>query len=187
MQRHDGGHYDIDWFMPENRRSFGRQDAKEGSTQAAVVFSNLFPSDVQTIGEGEDRHSIFEVEALCRRLRDVLQNLFTQTTYLGPLREEPARRYIYEDDILEIGSKGENAAYIYLSERETSLRDQYFYDQGEEKFYPESTVSLGDAVQRWMSFMGIDAFQVSTPNGAGIRQRQAEAGRSRWLAVRHVE
>ena len=37
-------------------------------------------------------------------------NMFNAIHYIGPLREAPSRRYVYDEVISEIGVKGENAA-----------------------------------------------------------------------------
>jgi predicted ATPase len=80
-------------------------------------------------------------------------------TYVGPLREEPSRRYIYEDEVIEIGVKGENAAYIFLSESDELLDNVHFFDKGENKFYKEDQTTLGDSVNKWNDLFKIKNFK----------------------------
>ncbi len=46
----------------------------------------------------------------------ILQVLFGSLSYSGPLREEPARRYIYEDEVHGSRHQSENAPYILLAQ-----------------------------------------------------------------------
>ena len=74
------------------------------------------------------------------------------------MREEPRRRYIYEDEVIEIGIKGENAPYIYLAERNRVLRNIHFYSRSSASFTVERSISLENAVRRWLEEMSIHNF-----------------------------
>jgi predicted ATPase len=71
------------------------------------------------------------------------------------LREEPSRRYIYEDEITEIGVKGENAPYIYLIDKDKPLSNHYFYDTKSNSFKPKRNMTLSNAVDEWLDLMNI--------------------------------
>ncbi len=81
-------------------------------------------------------------------MEEILKTIFSSYTYLGPLREQPQRRYIYDDEVLEIGTKGDNAPYIYLAERDNILKDHYFYDPTTDSFKKKEHIRLSDAVKR---------------------------------------
>ena len=87
---------------------------------------------------------------------NILTYLLDQITYIGPLRKEPERRYIYEDEILSIGNKGENAAFIYAKEKNTKI-SSYFYNVKKNQF-DYDTVKLSTALNRWLKLMNINDF-----------------------------
>ena len=97
-------------------------------------------------------------------MRDITQAVLSSVTYVGPLREEPSRRYIYEDEVLEVGIKGENAAYIYTSEQDTVLHDHYLYDSKESTFKLVSSIKVSDAVTHWLDLMDIKGFKPEPSN-----------------------
>ena len=90
---------------------------------------------------------------MCHYSGTILQILLEQISYIGPLRKEPARRYIYEDEVSSIGPRGENAAYIYSKEKENNEKNNSFNIQ-ECKFYT--------ALNKWLSQMNINEFNNNT-------------------------
>jgi predicted ATPase len=111
--------------------------------------------------DNEDE-SYHEASFLFYRVAELLRAIFGSFTYLGPLREEPSRRYIYEDEIVEIGVKGENAAYIYMAEGKKILKNHYFYNSEFDTFEKKESVSLHESVNLWFSVMGIHEFDASS-------------------------
>ena len=89
----------------------------------------------------------------------IFQFLFEQISYIGPLRKEPSRRYIYEDEISSIGSRGENAAFVYSKEKD-SVVDSYFYNEDKNKFYKRK-FKFGTALNKWLKMMNIIDFDNS--------------------------
>lgn len=125
-----------------------------------IEFANLFPSKVEGSKPSKDAPSIVSrLQYAFYPFSWLLKELISRHTYLGPLREAPARRYIYEDAVLEIGLKGENAPYLYLTERSNQIRDHYFYDIKRDRFEKVDSVPLGAAVSRWLKLMGIEGFE----------------------------
>ncbi|HDX8356083.1 TPA: DUF3696 domain-containing protein [Aeromonas dhakensis] len=88
-----------------------------------------------------------------------------EMSYIGPLREEPSRRYIYENEIIDIGVKGENAAYIYQTEQDNNIKKHYSFDNG---FSLVENVKLSTLVTHWLKLMGINSF-LSEQEGELIR------------------
>lgn len=96
-----------------------------------------------------------------RNIDSILNEIFRKYRFIGPLREEPSRRYIYEDEVLEIGIKGENSAYLFLNEMEKKLSDQFFYNLEKDNFELVKKINLEQAVYRYLEVLGIKNFKVS--------------------------
>jgi len=94
----------------------------------------------------------------------MLQTVMSSLTYLGPLREEPSRRYIYEDEVVEVGIKGENAAYLFLAEQDRNIGEQYFYDAASDGFTERKHCKLGHTMDEWLRLMGIAGFKAEPTN-----------------------
>lgn len=130
---------------------------------AGVNFVNIFPLSLNTEGITEDlnepRYNRLVKLSLLSGMDDFLKIIFNSYSYIGPLREEPSRRYIYEDEVVEIGIKGENATYLYLTEQDRYIDDHCFYDSKNDAFVSKKRLSLGVAVQKWLAVMNIQGFR----------------------------
>ena len=162
MQHKAGNQYNLKWTNLSSRHHPNGETATDGDTSCQAVFANLLPLSVR-MPDSSPANERFD-PYLFSRIRDILRLLTTNYSYIGPLREEPARRYIYEDEVLEIGVKGENAAFVYLKEKGRVVRGQYVMSKDGETFEQCASESLGDAVRRWFNFLGIDDFQTETNN-----------------------
>jgi predicted ATPase len=162
----DGDSYDLSWENVRTRYyrvtdSNSEELENKGSKVVKIEFSNLFPTAITSSEAEEPKHrsSYRDAYIVLRRANDFLQGLLSSYSYIGPLREEPSRRYIYENEIIEIGNKGENAAYIYLSEGEKSISEHYFYNPKTDSFErSEKKLKLSEAVQKWLDLMNIKKF-----------------------------
>jgi len=100
------------------------------------------------------------------RINGLLQAIFSLYNYIGPLREEPSRRYIYEDGILEIGTKGENAAYLYSNEKDDDVINHYFYEPENSLknnlFQQKPLLKLSVALKKWLEIMNINGLKLQT-------------------------
>ena len=147
--------YKIKW---ENIRSRFREssDNKSGETTAKIKFANLLPISIDFQDDSIENERISDVELVFYRLENLFQSIFSTFTYIGPLREEPSRRYIYEDEIVEIGIKGENAAYIYLAEQDNLITNSFFYNEENNSFFEiNDSLKLSQALTNWLNFMKI--------------------------------
>ena len=148
--------YLVQW---KNISSLKETPAKGHEMTAQVEFNNISPLSVTKSG----KNSIFDVSLqlsfYLRSMNAFLRNAFASLTYIGPLREEPSRRYIYEDEVLEIGVKGENAAYIYLTQQNTIIDDHYFYNRRADDFELKGQMTLANAVQDWLDQMSIQSLK----------------------------
>ena len=147
--------YNIKWKNIPSRFRSG-SDNQSGEATAKIKFANLLPISIDFQDESIENKRISDVEVVFYRLNNLFQIIFATFTYIGPLREEPSRRYIYEDEIVEIGIKGENAAYIYLAEQDGSIGKPFFYDEGHNSFIESNkSLKLSQALTKWLNFMKI--------------------------------
>ncbi|WP_155478112.1 DUF3696 domain-containing protein [Heliobacterium mobile] len=140
-------------------------DEGENATGEGIVnvgFSNLMPTFWRINHEENKSRITSNVVFASTRIAILMKSLFSLYTYIGPLREEPSRRYIYENEVLEIGTKGENAAFIYLTEQENPIKNHYFFNNN--TFISEKEIKLSDAIERWMSLFGIKEFKPEQQN-----------------------
>ncbi len=166
LHRKEGDLYSVNWknVQPRYARTLGRENrdfrSEADSITARVEFSNLSPQLIFSEPNWEDgqRRVPVEVSYLFRTLHNIMQRILGVFTYVGPLREEPARRYIYSDEVIEVGIKGENAPYIFLTERDRPIGTHYFYDRDTQTF-ERKDLDLGAAVQDWLSLMNINKLQ----------------------------
>jgi hypothetical protein len=148
--------YEMRWknLTPRPHR---KEIQTEGSAEIkSVEFINLMPVEFVMANEDDTRHH--DALMIFYRTGELLRSIFGSLTYLGPLREEPARRYIYENEVVEIGVKGENAAYIYMAEGSKRVKNHFFYNYHSSKYEPKEDVSLHESVKLWLDIMGIHAF-----------------------------
>ena len=132
------------------------EEGKEAG-EIELMFSNLFP-----LFDAKDTDNVsLTFGALISKLLDTYLQVFT---YIGPLRGEPEREYIYRDEVLEIGNKGENAAFLYLAEKEKTIENHFFYNAIQEIFEKKESISLKDAVNEWLTLMKIDHFEAEIIN-----------------------
>ena len=149
----------------ENVHHAMRRDAKLKAGHVggvSVSFENLFPfieiRDSENFEKTFDAIP-FEVQHVFRAVDDFITNINESVTYVGPLREEPSRRYIYENEVLEIGSKGENAAYIYQTEQDESIDEHHLFDKATDSFVCKKNVILKNALEQWFELMNIKGFE----------------------------
>lgn len=129
-----------------------------GQIEANIHFINLLPTYISYKREKgrEEEIQYYNITYVFHRLNSIFQVIFSKYSYIGPLREEPYRRYFYEDEIVEIGNKGENAAYLYLAEKNNLIRDHYFLKKDTiDCFIKKASLSLENALDYWFKLMNI--------------------------------
>ena len=131
--------YKIRWQNIRNRIRRDEESSKGEIPSAKVKFTNLFSVDAVPIESDSESDSakvagLFDVSFALNRINNLFKTIFSSYSYIRPLREEPSRRYIYEDEITEIGVKGENAPYIYLIDKDKPLSNHWFYDTKSNSF-----------------------------------------------------
>jgi len=190
----DYGKYRLEWeslrlsSLKHNGRKKNTWSLPEDcSVECYPVFENLIPFIPTELIEWDDSSSE-KIELAQRllnllKLRQLLQALFKMCSYIGPLREQPLRRYIYEagDEINDIGSRGENAVYIYVDQDERYI-DYYTYgsrrggvnhelpnsvknENNKEGFFLQEHKLFVNAVRTWLRRFGIEGLQLDSNNG----------------------
>lgn len=161
--------YDIKWSFNNDLHS---QEVDENDSISSgdfsvtqLRFSNLVPIFYDRLIHKNNKTKVHpgDVFRFLRRMKILLQGIFPSCSYIGPLREQPSRRYIYEDEVYEIGVKGENAAYLYLSELSKEIGEHYFHNSNTDSFESKFT-TLEEAVQKWFTLMGICGFESELKN-----------------------
>lgn len=159
--------YECSWKLPNKRRTDNNEEIIKGKDKFRLKFLNLIPTSFEldnpnSYSRENDLHFQFYL------VNELLKQLCSSFTYVGPLREEPSRRYVYEDEIVEIGNKGENAAFIFLSELENKIENFYTFDENSQKFILKKNINLEDAVNTWNKVFKIINFK-AVPNQEVIR------------------
>jgi predicted ATPase len=148
--------YTIRWQNIRNRIRRDEESSKEEILSAKVEFTNLFSFDAVSLESDSAKVAgLSDVSFALYRINNLFKTIFSSYSYIGPLREEPSRRYIYEDEITEIGVKGENAPYIYLIDKDKPLSNHWFYDTKSNSFKPKRNMTLSNAVDEWLDLMNI--------------------------------
>jgi predicted ATPase len=152
------GVYSMTWSNIHSEKN------KSGQGTCKVSFENLMPDEVTVVEANKRKRTTHPVSFDIWMFSEFLQQTFATYRYIGPLREEPSRRYIYEDEVIEIGLKGENAAYICLTDYDNKISDCYLFDNDTDSFYKcTEAIKLGEALTNWLETMSINGF-VPTPS-----------------------
>ncbi|MDM8556100.1 DUF3696 domain-containing protein [Desulfococcaceae bacterium HSG7] len=157
----DQNNYQVIWKNLFPLRYQNDDETSEGEETVQIEFSNLSPRIINTGSPPFDKEfkEFLRLALYMGNINDMLRYVFSSYSYIGPLREEPSRRYIYEDEIVEIGIKGENAAHIFLAEKERTIKNHYFYDKMEDSFFQKEEICLSDGVQDWLDSMNIKSLK----------------------------
>ncbi|HEY9082682.1 MAG TPA: AAA family ATPase [Vicingaceae bacterium] len=150
--------YSCSWKLPNVRHDKSEDNFLKGKDKFKIKFINLVPNSFE-VDNPNSYNKNHDIDVFFYVLDSLIKYVFNSVTYVGPLREEPSRRYIYEDEVIEIGVKGENAAYIFLSESDKLIDNVYFFDKDENKFYKEIPTTLGDSVNKWNDLFKIKNFK----------------------------
>ena len=129
--------------------------------QGNALIPNIIISlkEIETKNDFTNRRSI---DMMLHYSNVVLDYLLTGISYIGPLRKEPARRYIYEDEISSIGIWGENTAFIYAKEKNDAIK-AFFYNEHKNQF-DKAEYKFCTALNKWLKLMNIIDFNNNQRN-----------------------
>jgi len=157
-----------DYFIKWNNIKI--EEKWTGETNAALNFSNIFnvSLDLDNIKDFTEKYKrqveLSNLVGIFSLINDCLKDEYAKITYLGPLRGEPEREYIYRNEIMEVGNKGENAAFIFLSQQEKPIKDHFFYNKNTDNFEKIQETDLKHAVNKWLNQMNIKDFEAKILN-----------------------
>lgn len=148
---------------------------KDGRHQIEQIKNNnnnwveyLDPNeDLSTLSPKEQMDKNFKKQSFQEywKLTDLLlKSSLGQYHYIGSLRGEPEREYIFRDEVLEIGNKGENAAYLFLKEYEKEIENHYFYNKKKDDFEVLDQITLVNGMRKWLDLMNIKDLDVEIIN-----------------------
>ncbi|MFW0702090.1 DUF3696 domain-containing protein [Aliarcobacter butzleri] len=150
--------YIVDWKNIKAGFSTDDDIIITGNAKFTCYFNNLIPY----VSIGANKSSInHDINDFFWVVRYILKGIFESYSYIGPLREEASRRYIYEDEVTEIGIKGENAPYLYTNESDNKIKK--YYTLKNDKFMRKDS-SLADGVNEWLNILGIAGFNSDLVN-----------------------
>jgi predicted ATPase len=153
--------YSLDWYKKKIGYSYSKKIQQ-------VSFANLFPKSFSQrllANPGYPEELPMVMYNLLNGFKELFKDMFSYSySYIGPLRGEPQRRYIYEDEVVEIGNKGENAAYLYLNEQNKRINNHYFFSKLSDNFEEIPNQTLHSALQRWFDLMKIPNFEAEITN-----------------------
>ncbi len=155
--------YNFEHVQQRNYKFMFNEKDNSYNCKLSVRFFGLFPSINSSSFNIEDNkdnvEKINEILLDLYFLKETLNGLWKSVRFIGPLREEPSRRYIYDNEVTEIGIKGENSAYIYVTEDETKIDKVFFYSKDTGKYENKGQMKLSEAVDLWLSCMGVENFK----------------------------
>ena len=164
-------------LRPINTEEFNKKKIKDKWKKTMVEVRNIAfkgfliePSSIYEQLQRKSRYGNFTnttaentvVYQFIMAMNSSIISMFNTIHYIGPLREAPSRRYVYDEVISDIGVKGENAAYLFQTEKDIVKENLFIIDNSLGRFLPLQNCSLFEAVDHWMKYMGINSFNTST-------------------------
>lgn len=137
----------------------------QNETVEVVQGNALIPNIIISLKEMETKNDFTNrrsIDMMLRYSNVILDYLLAGISYIGPLRKEPARRYIYEDEISSIGIWGENTAFIYAKEKNDTIK-AYFYNEYKNQF-DKAEYKFCTALNKWLKLMNIIDFDNNQRN-----------------------
>jgi len=168
------------------KRHFRTALFAEHETKLNIIFDNMSPH----VRSSSEKQYLSEYNLFLRPVMTVnnyLQYLFKSFHYLGPLRNEPARRYIYEEEPQEIGKKGENAPFLLSLEQNRVIPLFYFYDNFSNMWIKKESMALKDALRIWMQYLNIsDDYEIESPTEITYFYLKPDSNESQFFSLADV-
>lgn len=97
------------------------------------------------------------IYTLCKIAADQYQSV----SFLGPLRQSPARAYMYTNEIFSIGTMGEYTPFVLAQNKNKLINVAIPCIQNDKITYQNEQMTLFDATQFWLDYMGIKPIHIS--------------------------
>ncbi|WP_223226434.1 DUF3696 domain-containing protein [Sporomusa sp. GT1] len=127
-------------------------EIKEGSIPCTCYFSGL--QLVNIYAQNDTFSEIYDVLTNITSMVQIIAQQYKLISYIGPLREAPARKYIFDNEIVDIGIRGENAPYIFATEDYLTKRANIIYES-DKLDIRRMDRSFREQVVMWLKYLGI--------------------------------
>lgn len=151
-------HNQADSYIIESKNmkgflGFGEDFKKEQQMSVSIKFKAMVPRPVirELIPDQKSSFSQYIIYATIGR---PLEQIFPHFHYIGPLRDFPKRRDWRDSEVIEMGTKGENVANIFLNEMDRKLNsDFYLYNEEKKDFVKLEESSLFGRLSVWAKLL----------------------------------
>ena len=125
--------------------------------QVNCFFSGLQLTNITDLGKDDDR--FYTVLPSILTIFQVIGEQYSSISYIGPLREEPKRMYIFDEAVEGVGVKGEFAPMVYTS---SDFRIYQMPSASPKDFlnFSYQDISFQEAVNYWLNYLDIDQVEI---------------------------
>jgi len=155
-------------ITPTNiKNNFVRNKNKTLNTEftATVIFEGLMPKIIEINSKNFGIEKIISIQEFFSLFSNSIKEEMDLINYIGPLRKEPARKYIYEEDNIMIGNKGENAPFIYALENDRDIKNYFHFDIINQQFKMVHSKKISEIIKEWFEIMNINGFSHKFDSG----------------------
>lgn len=132
-----------------------------GYTSRKFKQVNCFFSGLQltNITPGYENDDFYPVLSSIITIFQVIGEQYDSVSYIGPLREEPKRMYVFDEAVIDVGVKGELAPMVYSSNT-AKIYDMPKYEGDNSIIFTEDTLTFQEAVNYWLSYLEINSLGI---------------------------
>lgn len=113
-----------------------------------------------------DRARFYLIEGFKNYIRKIIQPLihyYMRLKYLGPLREEPKRYYLFSDlRLLDIGLKGENTTQVLTIKQRDTIKFINIKRKDDSFKFTKTSKTLLSGVNEWLKTMNLQQLKPTT-------------------------
>ncbi|MGV2794424.1 AAA family ATPase, partial [Clostridium perfringens] len=126
--------------------------------QVNCFFSGLQLTNITDTTYDED-NKLYSVLPSILTIFQVLGEQYSALTYLGPLREEPKRRYFFDETTVGVGIKGEYAPLVYYS-NDFRLQRMPIISNENILSFDYHDCSYHEAIHLWLNYLEINKIDI---------------------------
>jgi Uncharacterized conserved protein len=141
--------YTLSWKTLPNQMG----ETSSDSIPCTCYFSGLQLINIYALDNAYGK--IYDVLPNIISIFQILSQQYDNISYIGPLREAPARRYIFEEENNDIGTKGENAPLI-LSNENYLIKRSLMLNSDEPLTFDTKDLYFKELVFHWLNYLGIE-------------------------------
>ena len=158
MERKDETNFALEWDnIPDTQHTF----VSGKVSQCVAYFYGLQLGNVYIYVRNLPKDTIIanilpNIYTLCKLAADQYQRI----SFLGPLRQAPARAYTYTNETLSIGTMGEYTPFILAQNKNKNIKAVLPGIINGKLTLQASNTTLLNATQKWLSYMNIDRINI---------------------------